>query len=1025
MTYSLATVRTYYDLLNSLVAPEPLIEAAQRHQLIALGVIDRTTLSHVRLALAVRDTGIHLVFGATITMADGFPLRILARNSDGYRSLCRLVSAQAQGQLRLPYEMLRTEQKGLYILCGGRRGRLWQAVLHNEDRALWTLARLQSYAEHDDRFIVECQQLPGDREADIAALQRLIKLAARVGVRCIASHDVSMPRNEDAARHRLVHAMERRSSFWSADPALPGWQQDWKTVYTLPDPQAWHRHWEGLEHLVAGSTAVLRDCQVEILGARRFPGATLPTQQVYDTLWTRAFLGLRQRYNHLTPLLMKRLHHEINQVTEQGVGPFLIHAADLVERAVERGLRLVLQGSGTGSLICYALGISTVDPMTIGEGLVFERFAGTHRGAGDVPDLDFGIPAGRESEVKQILIEMFGAQRVAHLTAVVTIGDRGALRQAAEAFGWDDHAVTVLNRKLRRNEVLDREEQMIVNAAEGIVNQPHHLARHSSGLVIADEPLSDIWSTGCTPDGMASMVLADKDDCEALQVLKFDFLNWYGLRMFEQAAATIQAEVYPRPELWQVPSVDDRTAAILQQADTLCIPFLQSPACRSLLWALKTTSEPDLALCLGALRPGASTTRGRLLAAIHGGTEALPHWNVFAPDHRQIIDTILAPSKGAMIFDEDMLRLAHAVGLPLADCERLRKAIKRRPQATDPLVNRFRAIGLANGWSDREIDALLEWFRFLERYTFLRGHAVALGHVAWRLARLQVHYPAHFYAAALDQLGKDGGGMYPNLVYATEARHKGLILTAPSVNGPWQSQPNGNTIHCGLTLLKPVIGEETLRHIHTEAQIRAFNSVGDLQRRVTLRERELEHLIAAGALDTLTPSRRHARWETRTSVPKATDQSQLLFDSISCPLDDLEIESCHERIAEEYAVLGFPITASHPLVLYEAELARYPIITAEQLARQVDRKVQIAGVVVAHRTIRTVHNTKMGFLSVCDATGVAELMLGEAVLQRTTDAIHTGTVLHVTGRVSSDRERGISLEVHALHFLEPTSTLGP
>src|SRR3712207_6272742 len=180
----------------------------------------------------------------------------------------------------------------------------------------------------------------------------------------------------------------------------------------FPYTTLFRSRWEGLEHLVAGGAALLQECQVELLGRRRFPGASLPPARIYDDLWSRAFNGLKQRYGQVRPELMQRLAYEVDEVMAQEVGPFLLHAAALVERARERGITMVLQGSGTGSLLCYALGISPVDPLTA-EALVFERFAGRHRGQGDLPDLDFGVPAGREDEVRTLLVEMIGAERVA------------------------------------------------------------------------------------------------------------------------------------------------------------------------------------------------------------------------------------------------------------------------------------------------------------------------------------------------------------------------------------------------------------------------------------------------------------------------------------------------------------------------------------------------------------------------------------------------------------------------------------
>src|SRR5688500_12910255 len=206
---------------------------------------------------------------------------------------------------------------------------------------------------------------------------------------------------------------------------------------------------------------------------------------------------------------------------------------------------------------------------------------------------------------------------------------------------------------------------MVVKAGEQIAGQPYHLMRHSSGVIVADEPLDELYGVGECPD--SPLLLANKDDVEALQLLKFDILPWYLLAIYDEAEASIHAAVYPKPDLWHVPPVDERTGDMLERADTRCIPYLQSPACMTLIRALRVRSEADIAICLGALRPGASATRERLLAAIHGGTAALPGWETLTSEHQQAVDAVLAPSRGALIFDEDLLRLAHLLGLSFAD----------------------------------------------------------------------------------------------------------------------------------------------------------------------------------------------------------------------------------------------------------------------------------------------------------------------------------------------------------------------
>ncbi len=948
-------------------------------------------------------------------MEDGLPLRFLARTDDGYRNLTRLISAQASGQAKLSWELVRDHRHGLYLLCGGRRSRVWQAVARGDPHALKLLGRLQALAERPEYFLVECQQYADDTVADGEMLRQLLELAERSGARCIATHDVYVLPQEDGRTHRLLRAIGQQTTFAAADPELPTWRRGQPSRYALPDPQTWHQRWDGLAHLVAGSSVVLRDCHVELLGQRRFPGATLPVTQVYDLLLSRAFAGMRQQYAVLTRELTERLIHEVNEVTTQGVAPFLLYAAELVERAAAKGIRMVLQGSGTGSLLCFALGISPVDPATT-PGFVFERFAGAHRGQGDLPDLDFGIPAGREAEVKAILVDMFGAARVTHLASVVTLQERGAVTQAAKAFGWDGEQIRRLRHKLAAGDAIDAYEAMILRAADAIRDQPHHVMRHSSGLIVAEEPIVDLYGVGVCHDG--ALLLANKDDVELLQLLKFDILSWYGSAIFDQAEAQIHADHYPKPTLWGIGGTDEQTSDLLARGDTRAIPYLHSPAVMQLMTALQTRTEADIAIALGALRPGASTTRPRLLAALHGGTATLPDWHVLTSDHQQVIERVLAGSHGAFLFDEDLLLVAHALGLSLADAERLRKALKKGGDAAQRMSNQLRAAALEAGWTDTEIDVVLGWMTYIQRYTFVRGHALALAYIAWRVAYVAAHYPVHFHAAVLDRLGEDGGGMYPQLVYAAEARRHTITLIGPSVNSPMLSLPHGQTIRCGLRVLRCALSMPTLERIQTENQMRPFTSVTDLRTRVQLTASELDKLISAGALDTLAPSRRAARWEAARAKRELRDQPRLIADEDAVPDVAIERETLAERAAEEYRTLGWTLSLDHPLDLYPDQLAQQSIAPAERISEYVGQCVTVAGVVVAYRRIRTQQGRPMVFASLCDARAVVELTLFEQAAQQNGSILKAGGVVLARGTVQHDDERGVGVVVHAVRSLD-------
>ncbi len=326
------------------------------------------------------------------------------------------------------------------------------------------------------------------------------------------------------------------------------------------------------------------------------------------------------------------------------------------------------------------------------------------------------------------------------------------------------------------------------------------------------------------------------------------------------------------------------------------------------------------------------------------------------------------------------------------------------------------------GWRDSEIDVILGWFKFIERYTFCRGHAVAMAHVAWRVARIAAHYPAHFFAAVLDHLGPERGGMYPRLVYIVEARRNHLAVLGPTVNSAWASVAHGNTIQCGLGLLQGVVSAATLDAIQGAARSRPFESVSDFVVRVAPSAHDWERLVGAGALDQLAPSRRQARWEAQGAKRRPKEQRMLLAAFDPTELASIEPESVMERGAEEYGTLGFCVSVDHPLTLYAARLRDQAIVTAEQLGDYVQHEVTVMGIVVAGRRVRANNDRLMVFVSLCDRTGVMEAALFAEVAERYGEFVRGEHVLLVTGMVTEDVERGIGLTVRHVQIVgSPTS----
>jgi DNA polymerase III alpha subunit len=304
------------------------------------------------------------------------------------------------------------------------------------------------------------------------------------------------------------------------------------------------------------------------------------------------------------------------------------------------------------------------------------------------------------------------------------------------------------------------------------------------------------------------------------------------------------------------------------------------------------------------------------------------------------------------------------------------------------------------------------------RYTYTRGHAIAMAHVAWRVARIAAHYPAHLYAAVLDHLGSVGGGMYPNIVYVTEAQRHGLTVMGPNVNSAWHSVPQGTTIHAGLVTLRACISENTLRRVQQAGQDRPFHSIADLLERVVLTERDLEQLICAGALEPFTTSHRHARWEAHLARPTPQAQPPLLPEAALGVVPAIEAETAQERAHEEYATLGWTRSVAHPMAVYEAALAEQDVLPVATLGQHIGQTATVAGIIVATRHIHTQHGTPMLFVSLCDASGVAELVVFDnAVTHHHGRPITCGHVICAQGMVTHDQGRGVTLEVATVQVL--------
>ena len=490
--------------------------------------------------------------------------------------------------------------------------------------------------------------------------------------------------------------------------------------------------------------------------------------------------------------LLDRLPHELAAINSHGYAPLFLVVADIVRFAREHDIPVSTRGSVANSLVAYCAGITTVDP--IEHGLLFERFLNPARA--NPPDIDLDFCSRRRDEVLRYVRDTYGPDRVALIGTVSTLRAQSAVRETGKVMGLADaridHLVSLLphnwhpdpRRRDKRtmDDVLaalaDPAEQEVVRAAYGLVGQPDHLSVHPGGVVITPGPLTDVVPVQWAPKGFL-ITQFEHGDVEALGLPKMDLLGIRALTVLADAAELARRRHDPAFRLADIPLDDPATAALIERAETIGVFQCESDGAQRTLRKLKARTVADLAIANAFFKPGPAM--GGMAAAFvrrYRGEEAVAYLH-------PALKPILGPTKGVLIFQEQILRLAREIaGLTWAQADQLRRGMShfgadqmtaireqfvqgcRRPPPEGP------------GFSLAQANTLWEQVMPFAGYGFNQGHATAYADVSFRSAYLKAHFPAEFLCARL----ADHGGFHHPAIYMAEAVRLGFAVRPPHVN---------------------------------------------------------------------------------------------------------------------------------------------------------------------------------------------------------------------------------------------------
>jgi error-prone DNA polymerase len=1007
-----------FSFLEAADTPETIVAEAARLDMPAVALLDRDGVYGApRLHRAAVAAGVKPLVGSEITLDDGSRLPLLVEDREGYQNLCRLITrlklGAPKGQARATLDDIEPYASGLVCLTGGAHGPLAAAIAAGDVEAARTrLDRLVRIFGRSSCFVEIARHL--DR-AEERQLQRLVSLARSAQVGLVASNQPLYARASGRAiadvftcireKTDLDHAGRRLAA--NAERGLPGAVEMARRFADLPEALG------NTSELAMRLHFTLKD-----LGYR-FPESPLPpgeTPLSYLRQLVERGVGERYGRSSLAPRARRQVEHELDIIGRLDLAGYFLIVRDIVEYCRTHDVLVQGRGSAANSAVCYALGITAVDP--VGMDLLFERFLSEARG--EWPDIDLDLPSGdRRESVIQHVYQRYGRLGAGMTANVITYRGRSAAREVGKAlglpaelqdrlaklvdgWGYQDPADSLLQR-LGQAGVDPRHPRIRKFAALWMAVQdlPRHLGQHSGGMVIAAGRLDDV--VPLEPATMPGRVVIqwDKDDCAALGIVKVDLLG-LGMMSVLQDSLSLIRETGGEVDLAHLPADDPAVYRSLQQADTIGVFQVESRAQMATLPRIHPEHFYDLVVQVAIIRPGPIV--GNMVHPYirrRRGREPVTYAH---PSLAPILERTL----GVPLFQEQLLRMAMVTaGFSATEAEELRRAFgfKRSEARMVDVEAKLRAGLTRQGIHGRAADEIVHAITAFALYGFPESHASSFALLAYASAYLRVHHPAAFYAALLNN--QPMGFYHPGTIVKDAARHGLTILPIDVTRSEWlctlEQRADGWVVRLGLRYVKGL--RESAGRALVAARRRAlFVSTDDVVLRAGLDRDELAQIAAIGALDSLGGTRRGNLWRVARPSPGELFEPAVQHAATGEPLpfaadpgdrSPLREMTAHEEVVADYAGTGLTL-GPHPTTFHRIALASRGIVRAIDLAALADgTEVLVAGSVI----VRQRPGTAKGFLFLTleDETGLANVIVTPALFSRQRLVFVTEPFLEVDG----------------------------
>lgn len=988
-----------FSFLSACDMPQALVQRACELEYQALCVADEASVAGaVRAHIAAKEHGLHLVHGARFQVSEGWRLVAWVLNAQGWPVLCSTISAArrraAKGEYRLRLDQLPIDD-----------GLVWGWIPEFGFRD--TQAQQQIQEHFEQCYLVAVDHLTGRCAQHLADIDRT---AFETGWPVIASSAARMAKRSQKPLLDLMTAIRLNQTLDQLGEALtPNAEACLRSPSEMA--QRYPRIWlDNAQQLAARCQFSLDELNY------RYPSELVPPSYSNATEYLAALTwqGAQERWGEQVPPKVRALiNKELALIAELGYEPYFLTVHDVVAFARSQGILCQGRGSAANSAVCFCLFITEVDPARVE--VLFERFISKERN--EPPDIDVDFEHHRREEVIQYLYNRYGRERAALAATLITYRPKSAIRDVGRALGMDEGLLKRLSKSLSwwakaegmedyfQEQGIDfrsQRFQLFLHWVRQIQGQPRHLSQHVGGFVISDGPLSQ-WvpiENAAMPNRV--VVQWDKDDIEALGLLKLDVL---ALGMLSAIRRTLDVarewrtqlpdyggSINPRLEMRDIPAEDPDTYEMLCAGDSMGVFQVESRAQMSMLPRLRPRCYYDLVIQIALVRPG--PIQGDMVHPYlrrRQGIEPIEYPN-------DAVKQVLQRTLGVPIFQEQVIQLAMvAAGFSAGQADALRRAMAAWKK--DGGLEHFRE-QVMQGMIQRGHDAhfaerLFEQMKGFGKYGFPESHSASFALLVYVSAWLKCHVPEAFYVGLLNSYPM---GFYSPSQLLQEARRKDIDVLNVDINDSdydyaLRHHQGRTAIRVGLRAIKRLKKADCDQLLLARGRA-LFSSLNDLALRSGLSAAALEHLAAAGALDSLGEHRQGARWALADSAWQLP-----LLAQCEPELESLDLPAAAEgqQVLEDYRSLGFTLR-THPMALLRAHSALEGCCRHEDLAAMADGQwVWLAGLVTGRQRPGSAGGVMFATLE--DETGNTNLILWPDRVDRYRPILLTARLWRVRAQV--------------------------